>query len=291
MKLAIALTLALALGATAAMAVTNGRDGSGGYGPFGSGYSDLRSQSDVLIYQDREANEGFGSLIPHYSAALTAAGATVSSVDAPTGANAFPGDFTPDTYCTTFILTTENWWGPCGNGDPGGNFTPAEEATATAYLNAGGNVYMSGQDYLYGACYPNGGITGFPNALGVGSATQDTPFGADFMDVLGHDILEGYFLTLDALSIFLANPFYPDTINPRAGAAVLHEQFSPETHPGGVIYDAGTYRAAFTTLELAGDVSGQFNDVIGITWNWLKAGCVPTATQETSWGSVKSDFR
>jgi hypothetical protein len=291
MRLAIVLALALVVGATAASAVTNGRDGSGGYGPFGDGYANLRSESDVLVYQDREANAGFGDLIPLYSAALTLAGATVSQVDAPSGVTAFPADYTPDNYCVTFILTGENWWGPCGNGDPGGNFTPAEEAAVTAYMNGGGNVYFSGQDYLYGACYGDGAVGGFPNAIGAGSIVNDTPFGADFMDVLGHDLFDGWFLSLDSFAIFLANPFYPDTINPRAGAAVLWEQLAPEVHPGAVIYDAGTYRSIFSALELAGDATGQFNDVIAGSWGWLKAGCGPTATQPTSWGGLKATYR
>lgn len=291
MKLAMVLALAIVVGATAASAVTNSRDGSPGYGPFGDGYADIRSQSDVLVYQDREANTGFGDLIPLYSAALTAAGATVSAIDAPTGVNAFPGDYTPEAYCVTFVLTTENWWGPCGNGDPNGNFTPSEEATVRTYMNAGGSVYFSGQDYLYGACYNNGPAVGFPAALGAGFITQDTPFGADFMDVLGFDIFNGWFLSLDSFTIFLANPFYPDTIEPGAGAATLWQQISPETHNGAVIYNQGTYRSIFTTLELAGDVTGQFGLVIGDSWNWLKAGCVPVATQSSSWGNLKATYR
>jgi hypothetical protein len=286
MKKAMVLALALLLAGTYAVANdTNGRDGSGGYGPFGDGYANLRSESDVLIYQCREANDGFGDLIPIYEAVLTGLGATVSTIDAPSGGGAFPADYDPGVYCTTFILTTENWWGP--------NFPPNDEATVAAYMEGGGGVYFSGQDYLYGAGYPDGDLSGmFPGMLGVGVVVQDTPFGADYMDVLGMNDYSWAYLFCDSFTIFLANPFYPDTINPREGAFEAFHQISPEDHPGGVYYDSGTHRAVFTALELSGDVLGVFPDVVAQAWDWLKFYCgPPVPVEESTLGQIKANYR
>jgi hypothetical protein len=261
MKKAIVLALALLLAGTYAVANdTNGRDGTGGFGPIGESYANLRSESDVFIGQWREANTGFGDLIPIYEAVMVGLGATVSWVDMPSGGGAWPDPYDPITYCTTIILTTENWWGP--------NFTPADEAVLLGYMQAGGGVYFSGQDYLYGAGYPDGSMAGmFSYEMGLGSVTQDTPFGADFMDVLGAPggLFDGVYMFCDAATVFLANPFYPDTFNPRAEAAVAFDQISPETHPGAVYYDSGTYRVVFTSLELGGDVTGTFLTVFDLS--------------------------
>jgi hypothetical protein len=286
MKKAIVLTLALLLAGTYAVANdTNGRDGTGGFGPIGEGSANLRSESDVFIGQWREANTGFGDLIPLYEAVMIGLGATVSWVDMPSGGGAWPSPYDPATYCTTIILTSENWWGP--------NFTPADETVLAGYMDLGGGVYFSGQDYLYGAGYPDGDLSGmFPGMMGVGVVAQDTPFGADFMDVLGAagGLFDGYYMFCDAATIFLANPFYPDTINPAAGASVAYDQISPETHPGAVYYDSGTHRAIFTALELAGDTLLVFPDHMFVAWEWLKIYCVPDPVEETTFGSIKASY-
>lgn len=281
MKKAIVLSIALLLAASSAYALTNGRDGSGGYGPIGDGYAMIRAEADVLVYQVREANDGFADLIPLYSAAITAAGGVVTAVDAPSGVSGLPGNYDPVNFPVTFVLTSENWWGP--------NFIPADEATVGDYLNAGGALYFSGQDYLYGAGYGDGAAYGFPLMIGAGTIVQDTPFGADYMEVSGSDIWAGMYLACDPTTIFLANPFYPDTIEPRAEAAVLCTQETPEYHNGGVIYDAGAYKSIFTALEIAGDVTGQFGQYIGVAYSWLGGGVV--ATESTTWGAVKANFR
>jgi hypothetical protein len=283
MKKAIVLALALIVAGTVVYAAdSNSRTGGGGYGPFGDGYANLRDESDVLIYQCREANDGFGDLIPLYEAALTAGGATVTGIDAPSGGGALP-TLDPCFLPTVVVLTSENFWGP--------SFPPGDEALVQAYLDAGGSLYFSGQDYLYGAGYPDGAQSGFPYFIGLGSVTQDTPFGADFMDVIGGNIFDGYYLFLDSYSIFLNNPFYPDTTTPRAdGGANLWQQISPETHWGALIFEGTGYRTIFTTLELSGDVLGEFPGVMVMSWEWLKANA-PVATETTTIGAVKASYK
>lgn len=276
MKKAIVFGIALLVAGTSAYAYTNGRDGSGGYGPIGEGYADLRDEGDVLIYQCREANDGFGDLIPFYEAALTAAGGNVSSIDAPSGGGALPD---LSTYPVLVVLTSENWWGP--------NFPPGDEAQAEAYLNGGGALLFVGQDYLYGAGYPDGAAYGFPAVMGAGNILQDQPFGADFMDILGHDIFEGYYSFADALTCFLSNPFYPDAIEPGAGATTSFEYISPEVHNAATIMDTGTYRVIFSAIEHACDTLGVFDGMVATAYEWLAAGG-PIATEETSVGDRKS---
>lgn len=283
MKKAIVLALALIVAGTGAYANdSNSRAGGGGLGPFGDGYANLRDESDVLIYQCREANDGFGDVIPWYEAALTAGGATVTAIDAPSGGGALP-DLDPCLIPVVFVLTSENWFGP--------NFPPGDEALVQAYLEAGGALYFCGQDYLYGAGYPDGPQEGFPYFIGLDSVTQDTPFGADFMDVIGHDMFEGYYLFLDSYQCFVTNPFYPDTTVPRAdGGADLWEQLTPEQHMGALIFDGGGYRTMFGTLELSGDVMDEFAGVVVLSWEWLKANA-PVATEMTTVGAVKASYK
>jgi hypothetical protein len=111
------------------------------------------------------------------------------------------------------------------------------------------------------------------------------------MDVIGHDMFEGWYLFLDSYQCFLSNPFYPDTTVPRAdGGADLWEQISPETHMGALVFDGGGYRTMFTALELAGDVLGEFPGVIIISWEWLKENA-PIATEMTTVGAVKASYK
>jgi len=145
MKYVITVFLAILIAAPV-YAETSARDGSDAPVIPGSGYQMLRDVSDVLIYQQREQNDGFGDLIPFYEAALAGAGAMVSAIDAPSGGGAFPGDFDPVNYPCTFILTSENWFGP--------NFTPNDEATCTAYLDAGGAIYFSNAIFLVTTSLP-----------------------------------------------------------------------------------------------------------------------------------------
>ena len=282
MKKAIVLALAMIIAGTAYAEDQNSRAGGGGYGPFGDGYANLRDESDVLIYQCREANTGFGDLIPIYDAALTAAGATVTGIDAPSGGGALPV-LDPCEIPVVFVLTSENFWGP--------NFPPGDEALVQTYLGNGGALYFSGQDYLYGAGYPDGTQSGFPYYIGLQSVVQDQPFGADFMDVIGHDMFETYYLFLDAYSVFISNPFYPDTTTPRAdGGANLWEQISPETHMGALRFEGAGYRTMFSAIELAGDTLGEFPGVIAVSWEWLKANA-PVATEMSTVGAVKASYK
>jgi hypothetical protein len=282
MKKAIVLALALLVAGTGAYANDhNSRLGGGGYGPFGDGYADLRDESDVLIYQCREANDGFADMIPLYEAPLTAAGATVTAIDAPSGGGALP-DLDPCAIPVIFVLTGENWWGP--------GFPPSDEAPVQAYMEAGGNLYLSGQDYLYGAGYPDGDQSGFPYFIGIGWVLQDQPFGADFMDVICYEIWDGNYLFLDSIGCFLSNPFFPDWVEPRPEAAVLADQITPETHPGATIYDAGSYRSIFTSLELACDVTGIWPEKVVIAWEWLRENA-PVATEQTTIGAIKASYK
>ena len=277
----LVLGIALLQVASVAHALTLGCDGCGVAGTAGPGTAMLREKSAVLIYQCREGDAGFANCIPIYEAALVAAGAIVSWVDAPTGGGAFPANYNPTNYPVTFVLTGEDWWAP--------SFPPNDEQTVAAYLDAGGSLFFSGQDYLYGAGYPDGPLSGFPLKIGVGQVLQDAPFGTKSMEVVGRGIFDGIVLTLDSSACFSNNPFYPDDLSPCAGAAGLLVQTDPEQHLGATIYATDTYRSIFTTIELAGDTSNQFDTLVGTAWNWLKSG--PTPARSTSWGALKAGFR
>jgi hypothetical protein len=180
MKTAIILAFAIFLGQTSSAANdSNSRDGGGGYGPFGQGYRIIRPDSDVLICQCRELNEGFADMIPYYEAELVDLGATVSAIDAPSGGGAWPDPYDPETYCITYVVTGENWWGP--------NFGRDDEEVLFAYMQAGGGVFLSGQDYLYGSGYPDDltFLGRFPYYMGAFSYENDAVSGETEMTVVG----------------------------------------------------------------------------------------------------------
>ncbi len=280
MKQLLMLSLALLAAASGASAVSNGRDGSGGFGPIGIGSFDLRDGSDVLIYQDRGANEGFLDLIPAYAEALSAAGAVISAIDAPPEGNAFPSNFSPANYPVTFIVTGENWWGS--------NFDAGEAATIASYLDAGGAVYFCGQDYLMGAGYSDGVMGGFPAILGIASAFQDIPDGADAIEVRGRGLFEGR--AVEVYRCFLNNKLYPDALYPRSGAEALWEMESPDQHAVALAMETSVFRVIVTTVEFA-CASESFREIVERSYTWLRGGVPPVPVQSTTWGELKAIYR
>ena len=107
-------------------------------------------------------------------------------------------------YPLVVWFTGDEWGGFAGPGSAG-------EASLAAYLDAGGHVVLSSQDYLW-----DNGLTSFgQNYLGIGSFTSDvghtTVVGADIFEPLG--------------SSNLSYPFtnYSDTVTPSSSAILAFD--------------------------------------------------------------------
>jgi hypothetical protein len=235
----------------------------------------------------------FTDLSPLYSAAFLAGGA--GSVTAITdGTNVpftFPVPFTSAEYGTIAVLSNENFWGP-GNGNPEQelNVSLQDEARIAAYLDTGGSILFSGQDYLYAR--GNGG--GFPvTYLGVASHVDDINFGDNALSYTG--VPGGAMAGLSGNLAADGNPcwstpntFYTDDILPSQ-VGLMDWSSASANGQGGTTYANGPYRSVFSVVELActGNTA-QFHRDIGAIYEYLRGGVTPV--QSTSWGMIKNRF-
>jgi hypothetical protein len=114
-------------------------------------------------------------------------------------------------------------------------FTPANEAAAAAYLDAGGNFFLSSQDYLY-----DYGLTPFgQNYLKIASFTSDV----SQTQVTGQNVFGG--LGPYTLSYPFTN--YSDVVNPASGGLLA---FLGNMGNAAVSYDSGSFRTVFLGFPL-----------------------------------------
>ncbi len=252
------------------------------------------SPADVFIASSNNGGT-FTDLSSYYAAAFVAAGAA-SATAITDGANApfnFPVPFTAAQYGTVAILSNENFWGP-GNGNPEAelNVSLQDEGRIAAYMDTGGTLLFSGQDYLYAR--GNGG--GFPfTYLGISSYTDDVNFGDDTVNYTG--VAGGAMAGLSGTVFSSAggvpcwmtpNTFYTDDVVPRQ-LGLLNWNSATGAGQGGTTHATAPYRTVFTTVELACTTnSNQFNRDIASIYNYLRGGA--TAVEPATWGQIKSRF-
>jgi len=133
----------------------------------GGGAGDV---SILLVDDDHSSLLDFTDVTPIFTAALDAAGYTdytVIEVDVEGGDG--PDLATLEAYSLVLWYTGEGWQG-------GQTLTANDEANLGAYIDGGGKLFLSGQDYLwdiYGST-TNFGAGSFPHDyLGLNSVTQD----------------------------------------------------------------------------------------------------------------------
>jgi hypothetical protein len=297
MKRILALVVLGLLVASVAFASNDrSRAGEGNYTPGPQGSSNVLPQGDLLICSATAGT--FIELSAEYEAAALAAGAASTSVIVETESDApfpFPSPMTAAEYEVVFLLMADNWWGPNSTPTiPEGGFSATDEAALAAYMDTGGKLYFSGQDYIWG----RGNITGFPQLyLGIAAIVEDVNFGdtnVDYTGVTG-GAMEGLSgsLVMDELTPPCdgANPFYTDDITPFFdGLADFTSAPSGETGQCGTTYDVVAYKTIFTTLEFGcTDNTGQFQRDVAAIWDWLAGGAVPV--EDTTWGSVKEMYK
>jgi hypothetical protein len=244
--------------------------------------------ADVLICIDINANPGFADLSMRYADAFTFAGATTfafASVEIEDGTINFPSDVTADNYPVVVVLTSENWW------DVPGNIDPADEAVLASYLDTGGNLLFVGQDYMWGSHPEMGPCSGFPyDYLGMNVCSQDVIWAPDTANVSGSTggLFDGESFFLDSTLVFLNNPFFPDVATPTATANYLL-YYDEAALDGVAIYnETETFKTVWAGIEISAAPDMDFNHMIETIYDWFLSS---TPVEETTWGSIKADYR
>jgi hypothetical protein len=163
--------------------------------------------------------------------------------------------------------------------------TANDESNLGSYLDGGGNLFLSAQDYLY-ASYPSAGSFSpgqFPyDYLHLSSVSQDAL--QDPYTVTGGvgSVAEG--MQFDALRCY-DNPDVPlwtDYLYPQAKGIPFFETGGNAT---AVQYDAGDFKTIFTTTEFCGLVDGSPNyraELMAAVVEWMVGGGCPfTVTPES----------
>jgi hypothetical protein len=173
--------------------------------------------------------------------------------------------------------------------------TPADETNLASFLDGGGNLFLSSQDYLY-ASYPSAGSFSpgeFPyDYLGLGSVSQDAI--NDPYSVIGGtgSVADG--MGFDALRCYSNNPDVPlwtDYVFGQGGALDVLLVYG--TDPSAVQYDGGGFKTVFTTTEFCGLVDGSPSlraDLMASIMGWFGCGgaaCPFTVTPEQ--GTIPPD--
>ncbi|MCU0607840.1 MAG: Ig-like domain-containing protein, partial [Candidatus Edwardsbacteria bacterium] len=195
----------------------------------------------ILLVDDDGSWNGFVDVQTEYTAALDAAGQSgnYTVFDAQ-----FDGDGPDSVWIsgrTHVIWATGETY---GDGDDS-TLTPANEAVLAAFLNAGGRLFLSAQDYLYDAYNSAGYFTAgqFPyDYLGLDSAAQDFTEDAYFnIAGVGLSLADGQSFTVDTSPVYM----YPDDLTRLPAALDVFDVTAKVGEKPAVQYGNGTFRTVF----------------------------------------------
>lgn len=155
----------------------------------------------VLLVDD---DDNSPNVRPLYEAALTTLGISYSVFDVGGGSGNGPTAAAMSAYDIVIWFSGDQFGTPA---EAGPNAT--DEAELTTYLNGGGRLFLSSQDYYY-----DRGLTSFmQNYLGVGSISNDN---GNYTSVTGQNNFAG----LGPYSLSYPGTDYSDPVTPNANAQV-----------------------------------------------------------------------
>ncbi len=208
------------------------------------------SQSILVVDRDGSswAPADFTDCWPWYMDALDANGYTYDYHEVMDGGDDGPDAATMMGYDIVIWFTGEVWSG-------GHTTTPNDELNLGTFLDAGGALFFSGQDYLWDR-YPSAGSFSageFPyDYLGLRSASQDVwvIVDPDVLAVTGHGLAEG--MSFEFHDIFTADKegLYVDEITDHAGVD-LFEVTAPSPGLCAVQYEIRSFKSVFTAADFA----------------------------------------
>jgi hypothetical protein len=217
---------------------------------------------------------------PYYTAALDGAGYTGQysvfekewGVDGPAAAWYQGRD-------AVIWFTSYNW---------NGNLSANDMTNLAGYLDAGGKLFLCGQDVLYYT-----GLNTFTqNYLGVQAATQDGITANVNLAGMAGSLAEGYSY---ALSNTAAIPeLYGDDLTAIAGAGYVFDVTAKVGEKPAVQYDNGTFRSVFFAFPFENLVDGANTktELMYRVLNWLNTGVEgnPAADAKPTVFSLASNY-
>ncbi len=136
--------------------------------------------------------------------------------------------------------------------------TSAEEARLATYLDAGGRLLLSSQDYLY-----TSGFTGFArDYLGVASYTEDLTT-TQVTEALGNPIGNG----LGRYELEYPFPNWSDALRPSAKAQTA--LWGQHAQPAALTLEQSPWKTAFFAFPLESLQAEDMATVVGRTVDWL----------------------
>ncbi|MBD3336177.1 MAG: hypothetical protein GF355_11740 [Candidatus Eisenbacteria bacterium] len=230
------------------------------------GYQDqYGNRSDALIISILEGT--FWDNSPVYTTAFANNGLSADAIYDPSGG------FDPTTYQAVIYNTSDNWWG---------DYTgfSADTDLLGSYVDGGGCLAMVGQDMLYAFGAAAYGFTG--TYCGLGDALEDANFSDTTMDWTG---TTGGFLDGMAgaqTACFEANPYFTDDVYMTTQGVIM---WTTETY--GPAEGGSQDAAIFSSVEFGCEPQTSLDDIIGAMIEFC-GGEPPTATEQTTWGQIKT---
>ncbi len=234
--------------------------------------------ADALVVDHDLSEGGYTDCWPYYETALIANGITYTYFQVQT--DLLTPDLATMQMYDCIIWFSGECWGYYGDDC----MTPASEAKVASYLDGGGSLFFSGQDYLW-ASYPTAGTLSagqFPyDYLGLASVSQDVWYIEDPDVLSGSGVVgscaEGYtFTATDVFTTAKEGLYIDQLLTFTADAMGLFQVDSPS--PVGtcaVQKDTGVFKSIFTTLSFAAiDVPTTANALFGDMYDWLTGGGV-----------------
>lgn len=199
---------------------------------------------------------------PYYMNALDALGIDYDVFDVGGGGGNGPVLDEMDGYSMVIWFSGDKYGGSAG---PNGT----DETNLAAYLDAGGKLFLSSQDYLY-----DFGVTSFGQTyLGINSFNNDTGNAITKYGVLGSPIGDG--LGPYPLSYPSGFTDYGDIVNPSAGASVDFRSLAGGGNNLDISKDGGAWKTVFfgtSWVPVYNYSAANGEELLGRIGDWL-GGC------------------
>ena len=226
----------------------------------------------LLVDDDNDAPD----TTPYFTAALDAMGYDYTVFD--TNGAAGPALDEMLGYNMIFWFSGDTYGGTAGP-------DATDEANLAAYLDAGGNLFLSSQDYLY-----DFGLTTFgANYLGIASFTSDSGDATSIIGLAGDPIGDG----LGPFSLTYPSGYsdYGDVVNPATGASAAFKA-NNNSNKLDVDKDGGTWKTVFFGTDWVALYNNNAANGIAVLQrivDWF-GGCEPPAVDEIHVGDIWGAF-
>jgi subtilisin family serine protease len=209
-----------------------------------------------ILLVDDDTGDSYQS---YYTAALTALGKSYDVWTVATQGS--PSASTLQQYDIVIWFTGDDWTT---------TLTSTDQSNLATYLNAGGNLFATGQDIGYDIRT----ASFYGNYLHASYIRDDT----NTYGLTGYDIMNGVNINISGTG-GANNQSYPSEIGLGSGAVGLYDYSGSYTW-GGLRWEGGYKVVYFSFGFEAINTSSSRNSVMSAVLTWLEGGTVPTPTPE-----------